>query len=156
MKIGLYLTIILLFLGCNAKHKIGYFDNKKNQQQAIIHTKKAQFSINQDRFLLSATYLNPIKSLHVKNSENFLVSIYSSNSKDDNIITRALLNGDGNIHWQKLDTNDSLSALSPISSKWSKFYLLKAPIQSEEKLKLTLEIRKTKPVVLNFEKSLLK
>ncbi len=157
MRYALYMVFLLLFLGCSTKHKVGYFDTQKNQQQAIINTKKAHFYIGKQKYLISATYLNPIKSLHVKDEERFLISIYSSNLNHKNIITKAKLNNKKErITWKLIETTDPLVSFSPIVSKWGDFYILKAPKTKKEHLKLTLEIYKKRMVSLNFEKPLLK
>lgn len=158
MRLFLYIFLAIFILGCNTKQKVGYFDTQKNEQQAIINTKKAQFSIGERKFLLSGTYLNPIKSLHLKGQENFLITIYSSHLKNgENIITGAKLNGkiDG-IHWEPIKNSNPLTTLSPIANKWNHYFLIKTPFVKNYDLNLTLQIHRIKRVVLNFEKYLVK
>lgn len=157
MKLLTYLAVVLILTGCNSKQKVGYFDDQKSEQQAIINTKKAQFYIQDKRFLLAATYLNSLKSFDHENEEMFLITIYSNDLKNSkNFITGAILNGEVNgIDWRDIGNENPLTKYSPIANKWSQYFVLHAPKSKSINLRLILQIDRTKRVVLDFEKPFL-
>lgn len=151
--------LIFLFFGCNSKQKVGYFDEDKISQQAVVNTRKEEISQGENRTLLAVTYINPIEKSNIKqNDEQFVINIFTNDEKKlDSLITGASLNGKTKgISCKKLDINSSLAKLSPTYSKWGRYFLLKAPLQKKKILKLTIQIDKKQRVSLDFLKDFLK
>lgn len=156
MRYLLLISLVFIFFGCVEKHNVGYFDESKTEQKALINTSKQEFGINGNRYLVSATYLNPIKDLNItKDKETFVVNIYS-NSKSKINITKAGLNDDNSsVKWESLDINSPFAKQSPTYNKWSKYYMIYAPSQNKSKLNLLIEIDNSKRVDLKFLKDIL-
>lgn len=161
MRIFLYITLIALFLGCNAKQEEGYFDTNRTVQQALINTQKAQINAGKDkRYLVMATYLNPLNSpLVSKSHEEFIVNVYTNKkSLSSAIISGVLVDDNGeDVSWEKLKFSNELVSLTSVKNRWSNYFLVKAPLVDKKDISLTLGIGSSaQRVKLDFAKDLLK
>lgn len=157
MRYLLFLSVVFMFLGCVDKQKVGYFDDGRTKQKALINTSKQEFNFEGKRYLVAATYLNPIKKSNIsQDEENFILNIYANNNNLHSLITGVSLNKSiEGIEWKALDINSSLAKFSPTYNKWSKYFLIKAPLKDTPKLNLLIEIGNSKRVQLNFLKNIL-
>ncbi len=154
MRYFLIFALLLVFFGCNAKYENRKSSLNKAQEQALINTRKKEFTKKGKRFLFLVTYLNPIKQANIDNAyETFLINLYASKEyKFLSSIDAISLNGKSKgIISHGVDRFSSLAKFSPSYNKWGRYFLIKAPYQGVKNLKLIIEIED-----LSFELDFLK
>ncbi len=120
------LLVMILFSACVDKYKVGFFKEDKTEQQALKYSVKKEIFTLSKRYLVVATYLNPIQNLDIdRGKDNFLFNVFSNpdtfKAQDSN-----------NTNINALNSSHNLSKISPIHSKWSKYFLLTQPLSDEE------------------------
>ncbi len=135
----LYLVILAFaFLGCETKNP-KHFEISKIKEQALIQSKKQELFVSNNRVLLIATYLNPIKNKHVNPSkEQILINIYITKSKKVQLEDARINAKKASI--KKINANSDLAKMSPNYSKWSKYFLIQAPKTNSRNLNLKIKI----------------
>lgn len=156
MKQIVVLVLLFAFFGCNDKQRVGYFDQERTKQQAIIGSKRSEFTLNNKRFLMIITYLNAIDTPSIKrDSEKFLVTIYANKKVDfKHFITSVKINDSKKIDIKRLRYEDKLVNFSPIKNPWSSYFLITTNSTKKESISLTLLLNQTKKVNVSFLKAL--
>lgn len=155
MKYFFSVCAVVLFLGCSSKYE--FANNDSSAKQALVHTKKFEFTQNDIRYLLIVTYLSPINSFKDNSKELFLVNVYTNKQNKNDIHLEAISVNDKtqDLHVKKIEQNDKILNNLAFKNKWSKYFLVSSPAFNSSKIKLFMEIDKIKKVLVNFPKDIL-
>jgi len=127
----LWLTLIfvVLFSGCADKNAFEKFHMNAKEERgvdALLNSKvKNAHKVNG---IVSVVYLNRVYPDTFKEDEVFYVSFYL---KDKSKEFSFWLNGEKSILAQELERNNIYSYLTPLKTKWSKYYLVKFKKQKD-------------------------
>ncbi|PPB69031.1 hypothetical protein CDQ77_06510 [Campylobacter hyointestinalis subsp. hyointestinalis] len=154
-KIIIFAILPLFIIGCTPK-KVYVHDPLKNE--LLAYTQK--FEDVNDKFLVIATYLNPIHQdiLEDKQNEYFILSIYPKESVID--YRSFKVNNDSNATKIKVLANDDpLLKLTTFKMPWGKYLKVSAPQIDSDTLNLTFDMiidlngtSRSLQVSLNFRK----
>lgn len=156
MRYTLFLALLFFLTSCSDKQKEGFFEPTKYQQQALINTKRDEFSQDGTRYLVMTTYISSINTdITNKNKEEFLVGVYSTNQEKEATLSHISLNGSTkNIHIQKLSKDDKRLKLSLMQNSWTSYFLITTPLINSPNLTLSYEIDHLHKVSLVFLKEM--
>ncbi len=133
-----FIVLALLITGCVDKHNVGFFGGDKIEQQALKYSSKKELYLKDKRYLLVATYLNPIKNIDIdREKDNFLLNVFLEPKSVETLKHDSI---------KELKSGDKIAKISPIHSKWSKYYII-SKTKSDEKI---LHIKLDKAYKLNF------
>ncbi len=125
------LSFLFLLTACVDKHNVGFFDNDKVEQQALKYSAKKEIYLKDKRYLVVVTYLNPIHYIDIdRKKDNFLINVFTDPKSVDVGSGAKILN---------LESSSKISKISPIYSKWSKYYLAIKNINDEKILNIKLD-----------------
>jgi hypothetical protein len=151
-----------LFLGaCAHQDAFEYFTTETDYEKAALNLRSARIvENNQSTAVISAVYLNRVRSEYDEGAEYFLVSFYARDRasllpSDENETTpgyRLTLNGTPPVEASQLQEGDKLRKLMPIDNTWNDYYLFVYTQQSSKTLILTLENDRSGKALLTFQK----
>ncbi len=127
----LWLTLIffVLFSGCADKNAFEKFHMSEKEElgaDAILNSKvKNAQEVNG---IVSVVYLNRVYPKNFPDNEVFYVNFYLKNKSKD---FSFWLNGEKSIFTQELKRDNFYAYLTPLKTKWSKYYLVKFKKQKD-------------------------
>ncbi len=133
-KILSILIISFLFMGCSQKI------NKYKKPTDILHEQsltQTQKTVLKDglitKMFFVTTYINQIENDRIKidkNIEQFIVSAYVPSGEDKTRYDKLLFKVNSNepISVKELKKDDKLLSVLPAANPWSRYYLVKAPV----------------------------
>jgi len=130
------LIITILFSGCATRNAFSKLDISKKQELSIENIRSGKMkSDTRIGGIFSSVYLNNIYPNEDKNTNNFYISIYI---KDKNQNLTIKLNKELFTDMKELPHANKYSNLLPITSPWTKNYLVS--FQNNENKELILKI----------------
>ena len=125
----LTLTFLVLFSGCADKNAFSKFNMSEKQQlgaDSLLNSKvKNGKEVNG---VVSIVYLNKVFPKKFPEDEVFYVNFFI---KDKNEGFSFILNGEKSIFAEELEAQNPYSFLTPLNTKWSKYYLVKFKKQKD-------------------------
>ncbi len=152
------LLALLLFAGCSSKD-LKVFAEDKPYVEAMRYTKKGDILLSlEDRAMIIATYLNPLKKQDDK--EYFFIRVYIDNDYEDekraglfNPHYSLSLNGKKPLKITKLSFDSDIVKSMPFVEPWYHLYLVTFPKVKEKELKLIFQNDRAGKVLLTFANS---
>ncbi len=156
----IFLTFLLLFVGCAEKNAFSKFDMLPDQELSAdnLQSSKVKTGENIDG-IVSVVYLNKVYP-HIYNvNEYFYVYLYLKDEKEmynpntlDKIELTMKLNGELPIKIKKLSNKNKFSHLVSIDSEWRRYFLVAFQEVNEDKLNLVLESGQSSSDELVYQK----
>lgn len=157
MRFILFFMIVVFLTSCSEKQNSSFFEPTKYQQQALIYTKRDEFSIDKTRYLAMTTYASSINdTLLRKDKEEFIVAVYSSKENQKEIILDNVIlnNSTQGIEVEKLSHEDKRLKFTLMQNSWTNYFLITTPLIDKPNLNLSYEIDHLHTVSSAFLKEL--
>ncbi len=153
--------IFLLFAGCSCK-TTNFLAPDRTYSEALRYTQQGDIAISlENKALIIATYLNPIKK-STKGDEEFFVRVYIDNDIDDPKRSGLFhpgytltLNGKKPLAIKAVDKNSELAKSMPAVLPWYKLYVVRFAHTEATTLRLEFANAKYGKVVLTYPNFLL-
>ena len=157
MKSILIVLMSFFLVSCSSKSALEYFDKSDVEAKAFQESKKGDYlEKGVPKVILWATYLNNVDDEKYNKYEQFLVSVYTSNSEKQNIRDLKYyfkLNDAGSFYIEKINKdNDILKLVS--KNNWGEYYLIMFPKTEASNVSLELHNETKKLINLSFVKAL--
>lgn len=157
MKSILIVLMSFFLVSCSSKSALEYFDKSDVEAKAFQESKKGDYlEKGVPKVILWATYLNNVDDEKYNKYEQFLVSVYTSNSEKQNIRDLKYyfkLNDAGTFYIEKINKdNDILKLVS--KNNWGEYYLIMFPKTEASNVSLELHNEIKKLINLSFVKAL--
>ncbi len=155
MKSILIVLMSFFLVSCSSKSALEYFDKSDIEAKAFQESKKGDYLENgTPKVILWATYLNNVDEKKYRKNEQFLVSIYTSNSQTQSLRDLSYdfnLNSKGAFYIEKLNKdNEMLKLIS--KNNWGEYYLIMFQKEQNDNLKLELTKDSKSIIDLSFVK----
>jgi len=142
-------------VSCSSKSALEYFDKTDIEAKAFQESKKGDYLENgTPKVILWATYLNNVDEKKYRKNEQFLVSIYTSNSQTQSLRDLSYdfeLNSKSAFYIEKLNKdNEMLKLIS--KNNWGEYYLIMFQKEQNDNLKLELTKDSKSIIDLSFVK----
>ncbi len=143
------LTFLVLFVGCADKNAFSKFEMSQKQELSANALQRSKVKNGEKvNGIVSTVYLNFISPKEYKDGEYFYVYTYLKNK---NYEFHFLLNDKEPISIKELPSTNEFTELISIDNKWSRYYLVKFPKQSD-KINFVLKNGPYTSDILKFEK----
>lgn len=157
MKSILIVLMSFFLVSCSSKSALEYFDKSDLEAKAFQESKKGDYlEKGIPKIIIWATYLNNVDDEKYEKYEQFLVSVYTSNSEKQNIRDLKYsfkLNDIDTFHIEKINKDNEILKLVS-KNNWGEYYLLMFPKNEESNIKLELHDETKKLISLSFVKAL--
>lgn len=161
LKKLLLAAAFLLLAGCSCKNT-NFFAPDKYYAEALRYTQKGDIAISlENKALIIATYLNPLKK-RTQGDEEFFVRVYIDNDFDDPKKSGLFhpgytltLNGQKPSAIEEVDKESELAKSMPAVLPWYKLYRVRFPHTEAKTLRLEFANAKYGKVVLSYPNFLL-
>ena len=151
-------SILMSFflVSCSSKSALKYFDKSDMEARAFQESKKGDYIENgSPKIILWATYLNNVDKEKYKKYEQFLVSIYTSNSEFQGINKLDYsfrLNEKGSFYIEKINKDDKLLKLIS-KNNWGEYYLVMFDKNDNDQQIFSLTKNNNELINLSFQKA---
>lgn len=155
-------SVVMSFflVSCSSKSALEYFDKSDLEARAFQESKKGDYIENgSPKVIVWATYLNNVDREKYNNNEEFLVSVYTSNSDKQGIKELGYsfsLNDNKALVTQYVDKKDAKNEkLLKLISKnnWGEYYLVSFAKSSEDNLSFKVLKDTNELINLSFVKA---
>jgi len=143
-RVLLFFCVVNIFInGCSFKN--GFFSQDLIKESLFTNTKKLPISQNST---ILVSYLNNSLKAYQNDKENFLINLYIDNSYEENetknifdpFVDISIDPDIKPIRVIKLSKDHNLTKISPMQSRWSKYYLVEFNKTITNKIELIFKI----------------
>ena len=154
----LFVTILssLFLVSCSSKSALEHFNKSDLEVRAFQESKKGDYIENgSPKIIVWATYLNNVDSKKYDKYEQFLISVYTSNSDIQSIKELKYdfkLNDENSFYIEKVQKTDEILKLIS-KNNWGEYYLIMFNKTEDDNLSLKLSKNSNELIDLSFVKA---
>ncbi len=153
---------LTIFSGCSGHFERYTLSDESEKATTSYKNVRLLNDTNKTKIIISTVYLNDIYPNYTDGLAHFLVAFYSPEHNNTLYFNKTkrpskseyllLLNKKDALASEKLDRDDLLVELMPISNNWSQYYYVRYELPSE-KPALVLESDHTEQAVITYQKA---